>query len=301
MISFPFNSEITSYTSEGYPVYDRAVDASVMRKLFKETFSNGIYPNITKCLQVIENQGMKVTVKAGACMIDGALGYEEMDRTMSIEASDSQDRIDRVIARLNDNRDTRKIDLYILKGTPSASPQPPALTRNETVYDICLATLYINANSSEIKQTKITDTRLDSEVCGVVTVLTKVDTTGLYDQYQAALDAYLKLVDSAIDGTTAGNLQSQIDELKEVKELTLTTEWIGDDSTGYSQTVTVEGITESDRPLFDVKLVEGDKAGNEQKKAEYNKITDCWIHDGSITFYARDKTTIELTLLAKGV
>ena len=40
-----------------------------------------------------------------------------------------------------------------------------------------------------------------------------IDTQGLYEQYQASLDAFLGLVETAIDGTTAGNLQSQIDVL----------------------------------------------------------------------------------------
>lgn len=40
-----------------------------------------------------------------------------------------------------------------------------------------------------------------------------IDTQGLYEQYQASLDAFLGLVETAIDGTTAVNLQSQIDVL----------------------------------------------------------------------------------------
>lgn len=117
-------------------------------------------------------------------------------------------------------------------------------------------------------------------------------------EYQTKwVDIYSK---SAIDSKFS-DINTSIDSLTSIKELVLTTSWSGDDSTGYSQTVTVEGITESDRPLFNVKLVEGDKAGNEQKEAEYNKITDCWTKNGSVIFYANEKTTIELTLLAKGV
>ncbi len=230
MISFPFNSEITSYTEEGYPVYDRAVDASVMRKLFNETFNNGIYPNIPTCLQVVENSGMKVTVKAGACLINGAIGYEELDRTLNVEASDTKDRIDRVIARLNDNKESRKIELYIIKGTPSGSPQPPELTRNESVYDLCIADLYINANTQDIKQTKITDTRLNTELCGVVTVLTKVDTTDIFNQYNDALDQFLGVVESAINETLFGQLMEEINDLKKstIKTITISpSNWSG--------------------------------------------------------------------------
>lgn len=296
MISFPFDSQITSYTEEGYPIYDRAVDSTAFRKLFKNTFSNGIYSSLTTCLQVVENTGMKVTVKAGACLIEGAIGYEQLDRTMSVEASDSQDRIDRVVARLNDNKESRKIELYILKGTPSENPQPVALTRNESVYDICLATLYINANSQEIKQTKITDTRLDSEVCGVVTVLTKVDTTDIFNQYNDAMQDIIDGYNSAIEGTLAGQLQSDIKALKTVKEVTLGTTW-----SGNSQTVALDEITANDNPSLDVKL---DGTNDTLHEEEWAKVIKAVTSDGNITFYLRnetDPTTTEITVLVKGV
>lgn len=85
-----------------------------------------------------------------------------------------------------------------------------------------------------------------------------------------------------------------------ILEITLSTTWIGDDTSGYSQTVSVPGITENDSPDIYVKLVEGDKEGNEQKSEEFNKLSDSWTHADSIVFYANEKTTIELTLIVKG-
>ena len=40
-----------------------------------------------------------------------------------------------------------------------------------------------------------------------------MDTTGLFDQYQAALDEWLETVAATLDETLAGNLQNQITAL----------------------------------------------------------------------------------------
>ena len=127
---------------------------------------------------------------------------------------------------------------------------------------------------------------------------------GLMDYGTRWGDVYLKdTMDSklAIINTSLTTLDNSIKAINKLVNITLATEWEGTDETGYSQTVVVEGIKESSKPLVCLKLIEGDKAGNEKKREEYNKITDCWAHEGSITFYANEKTTIALTLLAKGV
>lgn len=94
-------------------------------------------------------------------------------------------------------------------------------------------------------------------------------------------------------------VESTVSQLKTATELILSTTWEGDDENGYSQVVALEGITDKDIPIFDVKLVELETETNDQKRAEFNKITDCWAKNGNITFYASSKPAIELTLLAK--
>lgn len=96
------------------------------------------------------------------------------------------------------------------------------------------------------------------------------------------------------------DITNTINKSLSVTEITLTTTWSGDDTSGYSQTVSVPGITENDRPDIYVKLTEGDKSGNDQKNEEFNKLSDSWTHTDSIVFYASEKTTIELTLIVKG-
>lgn len=206
MKSYPFTS------LEG----DRKITALEFREIFRKYFTNGVFANPSTEFQVVENSGMTVLVKKGYANINGCIAFEDQDRTLNIEASDSQDRIDRVVLRLNDNTESRKIDLYVVKGTPAEKPTAPELTRNDSVYDLCLATVYVNGSTTNITQSKITDTRLDSSVCGVVSgTIKEVDTTEIFTQYQAALDEYLHYVEEAIDGTLAGQIQQQITEINE--------------------------------------------------------------------------------------
>lgn len=182
MQSYPFTSEVT-YDNNGRPQYDRTVNADFLRKFYQAYWSNGVFYKPATSLQVTTDTGMQVKVLAGMCQINGAFGIESTDRTLVVQASDSLDRIDTVVARLDLNRQQRNIDLYIVKGTASESPIAPDLTRNNTVYELGLANLFIAKNSTAISQQRITDTRLDTERCGVVAqTVGDIDTSAFFTQ-----------------------------------------------------------------------------------------------------------------------
>lgn len=215
MKSFPFDSEVT-YTETGEPVYDRASNSQELRDYFHLMYTDGVFPNPSTGLQVVAySEEMSVSVLPGNVIIRGAFGIEESTRTLVFEAAGTAyDRIDAVVARLNTNYNYRKIDLYVVKGVESASPVAPELTREGGIYELRLANVFIAKNTTTITTERITDTRLNTDDCGIVTANPKVvDTTAIFDQYQASLDKYLKYVKECIDGTTAANLQNQIDEV----------------------------------------------------------------------------------------
>lgn len=215
MKSFPFDSEVT-YTETGEPVYDRASNSQELRDYFHLMYTDGVFPNPSTGLQVVAySEEMSVSVLPGNVIIRGAFGIEESTRTLVFQAAGTAyDRIDAVVARLNTNYNYRKIDLYVVKGVESASPVAPELTREGGIYELRLANVFIAKNTTIITTERITDTRLNTDDCGIVTANpTIVDTTAIFDQYQASLDKYLKYVKECIDGTTAANLQNQIDEV----------------------------------------------------------------------------------------
>ncbi len=94
------------------------------------------------------------------------------------------DRIDRIVLRLDKSLEARAINAKVLKGTPAANPVPPALTRNDNVYEISLAQVRIMKGKSYIEGFQITDERLDASVCGLVNSLIQADTTEIFNQFQ---------------------------------------------------------------------------------------------------------------------
>lgn len=188
MKSYPFTSKKITYDEQGLPVYDRAVDSAFLRKVFSNYFSDGVFYKPANALQVVADTGMQVVVEPGVCHIRGAMGIEESRRTMVVQAAEEMDRIDTVVARLDLSVDVRSVDLYVIKGTAAESPQPPALTRDSTKWEIGLANLFVAKNVSTITQQRITDTRLDNERCGVVAqTIGDLDTAPYFAQLAAAI------------------------------------------------------------------------------------------------------------------
>ena len=126
---------------------------------------------------------MNILVEPGFAICSGGMKLEEKQRTLAIQASDSNyDRIDTVVLRWNDNDSDRICDFYVIKGTPASNPVRPSLTRTESVWEIALADLFISKNSTEISNQRITDTRYESARCGVISSISEFDTTTLYQQ-----------------------------------------------------------------------------------------------------------------------
>ena len=179
-----FNSEITGYDAENMPIFDRAEEASFFAKYFSQFVGNGVFPNPSTNLQVAADEDMTIKVNAGTCFINGYFGWAENDESITLDESDSQARIDRIVAGLD--LDDRTITLYAKKGTASGNPEAPAVQRDTGVYEIALADILIPASATEIIGSNITDQRLNSDICGICAgIIQQVDTTTIFNQYSA--------------------------------------------------------------------------------------------------------------------
>lgn len=225
MQSFPFDSKLT-YDEHDNPIYDRAVSSQPLRKLIKELFTTGVMPNPSTNLQVSAgSDGMTVQIAAGFAVIDGGLCQETETRTLEVTAADNTyDRIDTVVLRWNENVDVRTADLYVIAGTPAVNPVRPTLQRNNSIYEIGLADVFITKRVATITNDKITDTRYEAERCGVVSSISEFDTTTLYQQIQADLTGFKSTekanfltwyenIQNILDENAAGHLQLEIDKL----------------------------------------------------------------------------------------
>lgn len=193
MKSFPF-------TSDGG---DRKVYTKDFRQLFSKYFTNGVFDG---GFAVTPATGMKVNISPGWCNINGVFGYSEETVEKQIETVSSKTYFN-IVLRLDDNKANRNIEIYVVKGTSA----PPELTRNETVYELCIAQIKVGAGDQSITLGMIDDTRLKTNLCGIVANAVQVlDTDTFYNQLQGKLDEVIDIVDQALDETLAGNLQNQI-------------------------------------------------------------------------------------------
>lgn len=324
-----FNSEITGYDAENMPIFDRAEDASFFAKFFNQFISNGVFPNPSTNMQVLADTGMQIKVSIGTCFINGYMGWVENAEIKTIEESDIQARIDRVVARLD--FDERKIDWYIKKGTASGNPVAPELQRDYDIYEIGLADIRVNANIIEIKQENITDLRLNTELCGIVAnQLQHVDTTTLFNQYQSWLDniiqegetwlentkeeaqanienmqeefeqefnEWFETLENTLSGDVAGNLYNLINtkaDKKKVYNITIDTTWT--EEAPYTKNITVQGISSTDivnmYPIWSTNL-----ETRTQEKEEYSKISMITSNENSIEVTCdEDKPSIALNV-----
>lgn len=204
--SYPFESQNTGTAEQ--PVYDRAITAENERQFNKLRYTNGVFieSSLDDDLQVIPGNGMSVKVYKGGCHIEGALAYNDNAITLSLEAANATlRRIDRIVARFNTSTNVRSIMVYVKTGTNAANPVAPALQRESNFWELGLADITIPAGATSISASNILDTRMDDSLCGrVLPAIPYVTQLGaLYQQYQ-------ELVDSALNGTVAGQLEARI-------------------------------------------------------------------------------------------
>jgi hypothetical protein len=149
---------------------DRVYDATDFAAYFGNLVSNGVFYASATNLQATPGNGLAVSVAAGSAWING-YRYENTDdlNLPLTTANGSNPRIDRIVVRLS--QVSRSIQLAIVDGTPAATPAAPALTRTSDVYELGIADVLIPAAATSIATNNITDTRLNTSLCGLVNSL----------------------------------------------------------------------------------------------------------------------------------
>lgn len=214
--SYPFESLNTGTETE--PVFDRAITAEDERLFNKMRYTNGVFASVGDALKVTANNNMTVTIGIGGGHIEGALFYNTAPITLKIDAASATlNRIDRVVAQFNTSVSVRAVSIAVRAGVAATNPVAPELRRESNFYEIALADISVKKGVTSISTSAITDQRLNNELCGevIAAIPTPVDTTDLWDQYQASLNEWLGTVAAALDETLAGNLQNQITALEE--------------------------------------------------------------------------------------
>ncbi|MCJ0932543.1 hypothetical protein MST22_15455 [Virgibacillus halodenitrificans] len=135
-----------------------------------QIIGNGVSntPNLPD-LEVTAKTNMDIALGAGYMFANGYMC--ENDNTMTLThaiADPTNDRIDRVIIKFDNNPAQRKIYAYIKKGTPSSNPVPPSLQRDNYVYEMSVAQVRVIAGKSFVEQSEVADERANDSVCGYI-------------------------------------------------------------------------------------------------------------------------------------
>ena len=146
-------------------VYDRTYNAEDYSDNLAVVISNGVLRSINNDLYVSAS-GLNLSVFAGRAWINGKYFYNDSDYELpAITPPAGGSRIDRVVLRLNKTLQVRSITIQYLTGTAATSPEAPAITRTDDIYDLVLADVSVDANATSVT---ITDQRGNANLCGWV-------------------------------------------------------------------------------------------------------------------------------------
>lgn len=231
--SFPFDSRADGYDDDGYPVYDRAVGAGILRKTFEQFFSDGVFPRPGDALQVSKGEtGLTVTVNPGVFIVRGAMGAVTEEMTVQLSASAPAGNMAYgIMLRYDENDNTsngqsvgRSLSIRVSDGAAGSTPTPPNPDQSTPgVWEYRLATVTVPNGATDMTGASVTNEK-GLEVCPYAAPFEEIDLSGVVEdaraQAQEATDAFLvyaqkyyDLVASAIDGTTAGELMEAINSI----------------------------------------------------------------------------------------
>lgn len=187
---------------------DRVYDANDFSEWLKKFYTTGVFNGD---LAVTASGGMTVSVSSGYVNIEGKVKFFSTPTTLTIAtAGGTYERIDTVVAECNYS--DREITVKVVTGAYSTSPTATAPVRTAAAYQLVLAQIDVPAGATEIMQKNITDKRMDSNVCGLVTgTVSQID----FSTVKAQFDSWFEDVKGTLDSDAAGNLKNQIDAANE--------------------------------------------------------------------------------------
>lgn len=199
-------------TEEG--TYDREYDAEQFAEYFANFVSNGVYANPANQLKVVlaPSKPFVVIVRKGKAYIDGYWYELTEDMEVTISANTKSYAIKDVICCTLDKTE-RKVSIVLKEDVITDYP-----ANNNTQHDLVLSTILVQPNASKLNAEDITDKRPDKTYCGFVTgMIDQIDTTELFKQYDEAFKAWFNEMKDQLSTDAAGNLQTQIGLLSNLK------------------------------------------------------------------------------------
>lgn len=172
---------------------DRRYNSEQMSHLFDGIIADGVYATIYNQFEVSVNEGMTLQVDTGRCWFDHAWLLNDGILLLQVDAAEILfDRIDAVVIEIDHSDMVRAGNIKLVKGTPSATPSKPTLTKTDTVKQYPLSYYTVRAGSTAIEAADVVNTVGTSECPFVTGVVSVMDIDMLVKQWGAQWDAWFK-------------------------------------------------------------------------------------------------------------
>lgn len=276
---------------------DEYVGAEYVMKWLHGRTSGVFGANGNAAVAALDTPGMAVTVSDGVGWMsngngDGVVWWNDSEAVntsklqLSIDAADGVlNRIDRIIVEWKTTNYVDLPEIKVLKGSVSSTAKAPDLTNNGTVRQISLARITVNAGVTAITASMITDERLDTVVCGLVTDWVSVDTSMMHSQFEALLAAIQKELADLEAGTAFELKKLQFSNVS-VSAVDFVSDTTYQDFP-YRAGVALSGVIESMIPEI-VLSVEDATSGNFAPVAE--------SYNGGVYLYATSAPESDITI-----
>ena len=205
---------------------------------------------------------------------------------LSIDPADGVlNRIDRIVVEWKTTNYVDYPEVKVLKGKTGSSAVAPALTNNSTIRQISLARVSVPAGITAVTDAMITDERMDTTVCGLVTETTGLDTSTMHAQFEALLNGVQQELKDLEAGTAV--------ELKKLlfRDTTVQASAFVQDSTyegyPYRAAVALSGVVATMVP----EVVFGVAAMTEN---DFATVSECY--NGGVYIYAADKPEVPVKI-----
>lgn len=276
---------------------DEYVGAEYVMKWLHGRTSGVFGANGNAAVAALDTPGMAVTVSDGVGWMsngngDGVVWWNDSEAVntsklqLSIDAADGVlNRIDRIIVEWKTTNYVDLPEIKVLKGSVSSTAKAPDLTNNGTVRQISLARITVNAGVTAITASMITDERLDTGVCGLVTDWVSIDTSMMHSQFEALLAAIQKELADLEAGTAFELKKLQFSNVS-VSAVDFVSDTTYQDFP-YRAGVALSGVIESMIPEI-VLSVEDATSGNFAPVAE--------SYNGGVYLYATSAPEYDITI-----
>lgn len=149
---------------------DRTYTAEDFTSYLSSLICNGILDSYGDCFSVTVNGDLTVTIGSGKAWINGHYFINNsaytLDLSRYVDESLSKYLVIGIYCDTSDS--VRKCDMEVKAGTSATSPIIPTFTGSKTRTHLTIASIYLRAGTTEIKQSNISDYRESVSKCGYV-------------------------------------------------------------------------------------------------------------------------------------